>query len=67
MILKLFEDASCSKINFSKRQACAQVPLKYLELTLVTLFSIWNSRWDKISEGIVKNSYLEQSETLFES
>ena len=25
-----------------------------------------NSNWDKISEGIIKNPYLEQSETLFE-
>ena len=25
-----------------------------------------NSKWDKISEGIAKNPYLEQSATLFE-
>ena len=36
VILKLYEDAS--KLNFSKSQA--KFPLKYLELTLVTLFSI---------------------------
>ena len=40
MILKLFQDASSSKINFSKSQASAKFPLKYLKLTLVTLFSI---------------------------
>ena len=26
-----------------------------------------NSIWHKVNEGIVKNTYLEQSETLFES
>ena len=25
-----------------------------------------NSKWDNISEGIVKNPYLEQNEALFE-
>ena len=40
LILKLYEDASSSKINFSKNQASAKFPLKYLKLTLVTLFSI---------------------------
>ena len=40
VILKLYEDASSSKINFSKSQASAKFPLKYLKLTLVTLFSI---------------------------
>ena len=40
LILKLYEDASSSKINFSKNQASAQFPLKYLELTLETLFLI---------------------------
>ena len=40
VILKLYEDASSSKINFSKSQASAKFPLKYLELTLVTLFLI---------------------------
>ena len=40
VILKLYEDASSSKINFSKSQAPAKFPLKYLKLTLVTLFSI---------------------------
>ena len=38
VILKLYEDASRSKISFSKSQTSAQFPLKYLELTLVTLF-----------------------------
>ena len=37
--LKLYEDASTSKINFSS-QVPAQFPLKYPELTLVTLLSI---------------------------
>ena len=40
VILKVYEHASCSKINFSKSQASAKFPLKYLELTLATLFSI---------------------------
>ena len=40
VILKLYEDESSSKINFSKSQTSAQFPLKYLNLTLVTLFSI---------------------------
>ena len=40
VILKLNENVSSSKINFSKSQASAQFPLKYLELTLATLFSI---------------------------
>ena len=37
VILKLCEDASSSKINFSKSQASAEFPLKYLKLTLVTI------------------------------
>ena len=40
VISKLNEDTFSSKINFSKSHASAQFPLKYLELTLVTLFSI---------------------------
>ena len=40
VILKLYEGASSSKIKFSKCQASAQFTLKYLELTLVSLFSI---------------------------
>ena len=40
LILKLYEDASSSKINFSKNQAFAKFPLKYFKLTLVTLFSV---------------------------
>ena len=40
VIVKLFEDASRSKINFSKSGASAKFPLKCLELTLVTLFLI---------------------------
>ena len=40
VILKLYKDASCSKINFSKIQASAKFPLKYLQLTLATVFSI---------------------------
>ena len=39
VILKLHEDASSSKTNFSKGQASAKFPLKYLKLFLVTLFS----------------------------
>ena len=57
VILKLYNDASSSKINFSKSQASAQFPLKYLKLTLVSIVD--NTKWDKISEGIVKNPYLE--------
>ena len=40
VILKLYEDASGSKINFSKTQASAKFSLKYLKLIFVTLFSI---------------------------
>ena len=57
MILKLYEDASSSKINFLKSQVLwadayknridqtgqtkwSKFLLKYLELTLVTLFSV---------------------------
>ena len=40
VILKLYEDASSSKINFSKSQTSAKFPLKYLKLTLVSPFSI---------------------------
>ena len=40
VILKLYEDASSSKINFLKSQASARFLLKYLKLTSVTLFSI---------------------------
>ena len=40
VILKLYEDTSSSKINFSKSQGSAKCPLKYLKLMLVTLFSI---------------------------
>ena len=40
VILKSCEDTSSSKINFSKSQTSAKFPLKYLELTFVTLFSI---------------------------
>ena len=36
--LRLYEDISSSKINFTKSQAFAQFPLRYLELTSVTLF-----------------------------
>ena len=42
--LKLYEDSSSSKTNFSKSEASAQFPLKYLELTLVTLFLITTNR-----------------------
>ena len=35
VILNLYEDASSSKINFSKSQGSAKFPLKYLKLTLV--------------------------------
>ena len=40
VILKLYEDTSNSKINFSKSQAYTKIALKFLKLTLVTLFSI---------------------------
>ena len=40
VILKLYKDASSSKVNFSKSQAPVQFPLKCLYLTLVTLFLI---------------------------
>ena len=40
VILKLYENASISKINFSKSQASVKLPLKYLKSILVTLFSI---------------------------
>ena len=40
VFLKLYEDASSSRTNFSKCQASVGFPLGHLELTLVTLFSI---------------------------
>ena len=40
VIFKLCEDASSSKINFSKSQSSSLFLLKYLEFTLVTPFSI---------------------------
>ena len=36
------------------------------EMLSVNNSIINRSNWDKISEGMVKNSYLEQNETLFE-
>ena len=57
VILKLYEYASSSKKNFSKTQASAKFLLKYLMLTLVTILD--NPKWDKISERISKNPYLE--------
>ena len=65
VILKSYEDASNSKINFSKSQASAQFPLKYLELTLVRLFPITSNRAKSVKVQ-QKNPYLELSETLFE-
>ena len=44
VILKLYKDLSSLKINISKSQTSAQFPLKYLELTSVTLFSITPNR-----------------------
>ena len=46
VILKLYEDASSSKINFSKSQNFGNSILD-------------NCKWDKISEDIAKNPYLE--------
>ena len=64
MIWKLYEDAYSSKINFSKIQACT-ISSKILGVNFGNCI-VDNSKWDKISECIVKNPYLEQSETLFE-
>ena len=44
VILKLYEDACSSKINFSKSQASGKFVLKYLKLALVTLFLITPNR-----------------------
>ena len=44
VILKLYENAASSKINFSKSQTSAKFPLKSLKLTLVTLFSTTPNR-----------------------
>ena len=44
VILKLYEDASSSKINFSKSEVSAKFPLKHLKLTLVNLFSVTPNR-----------------------
>ena len=57
VILKLYEDASSSKINFSKSQASAN-SIKILEVNFGNSV-LDNSKWDKISEGIAKNPYLE--------
>ena len=65
MILKLYEDASSSKINFSKSQASVQFLIKILGVNFGNSI-LDNSKWDKISEGIVKYPYLKQSETPFE-
>ena len=46
VILKLYEDAPSSKINFSKSQNFGNSILD-------------NCKWDKISEDIAKNLYLE--------
>ena len=52
VILKLYEDASSSKINFSKSQDSAKFPLKYLKF-------LDNSKWDRIYEGIANTPYPE--------
>ena len=54
VILKLYKDASSSKISFSKSEASEKLSLKYLKSTLVTILN--NSEWDKINEGIAKKS-----------
>ena len=45
LVLKLYENASSSKINFSKSQASAQFSLKYLELSLITLVVYYREIW----------------------
>ena len=57
MILKLYEDASSSKINFSKSQVC-KISIKILEVNFGNSI-LDNSKSDKLSEGIAKNPYLE--------
>ena len=45
LVSKLYENASSSKINFSKSQASAQFPLKYLELSFITLVVYYPEIW----------------------
>ena len=64
VILKLCEDASSSKITFQKSSFCT-ISIKILGVNFGNSI-LDNSKWDKISEGIVKYPYLKQSATLFE-
>ena len=77
MVLKLYEDASSSKINFPKSQALwagiyknridQPGQMKWSQFSINFGNSILDDlNWDKISEGVIKKPYLEQSETLFE-
>ena len=57
------------KMHLAQRQTFQKVkPLHNLKILGVIFGNsiLDNFYWDKISEGIVKNPYLEQSETLFE-
>ena len=71
VILKLYEETSSSKIKLFKnpnqpgQMEWSQFSIKILRVTFGKSI-LNNSNWDKISEGIIKNPYLEQSETLFE-
>ena len=65
VILKLYENTSSSRINFPKSQVSAQFPIKILGVNFGNCI-LDNSKWEKISEGILKNPYLEQSDTLCE-
>ena len=45
LVSKLYENASSSKINFSKSQASAQFPWKYLKLSFITLAVYYREIW----------------------
>ena len=76
MILKLYEDVSSSIRKFSKAKPYGLGHIKIESMNqdkrngMVTNYFvnsvIDNSNWDKLSEAIIKKTYLEQSETLFE-
>ena len=81
-ILKLYEDASSSKINFTKSQALWAGDYKnkfdkpgamvwsnvFIKIIGINVgnATLDNSLWDKISENIKKNPSLEQSQVISE-
>ena len=58
MILKLYGDASSSKINFFKKSTLSKISIKILEVSFGNSI-LDNSKWNETSEGIAKNPCLE--------